>query len=126
MHFHNPFRKRATADTSEASDRDLELAALHNLDLPFSSASFPKSDAECDRTQNWIDAKREWLATLDDLRVRKAYSGWIDYAQTRLDENREENRTHAEQRAYERRQRASDNEWAKGTTVAQLIPRPPR
>lgn len=106
------------------SDRDLELAALSNLRLPFSSAYFPKSDEELDRTQQWIDEKRAWLLTLEDKRVRKAYAGWIDYAQTRLNENREENRTHAERNAYEARTKARNEEWARGRAAASTIPKP--
>lgn len=122
------FAQLSNADQSPnselPSDRDLELAALHNIDLPFSSAYFPKPDAELDRTQQWINEKRTWLLTIEDKRVRKAYAHWIDYAQTRLNENREENQTHVEQLAYETRTKARDNEWARGRATANTIPKP--
>jgi hypothetical protein len=124
--FASIFGRAAVEGESRPSNRDLELAALHNLDLPFSSAYFPKSDAELDRTQEWINSKRAWLLTIEDRRVRKAYAGWVDYAQTRLNENREENKTHKERRAYEARHKSSNEEWSRGRAVAKIIPKPSR
>lgn len=118
--------KSAEITANGPTDRDLELAALANLDLPFSSAYFPKSDQELDQTQKWIDDKRTWLLTIEDWRVRKAYTHWIDYAQTRLNENRQENKTHTEQKAYEARQKARDEEWERGRAVGASIPKPPQ
>lgn len=106
------------------SDRDLHLAALHNLDLPFFSEFFPKSDAELDAGQRWVNAKREWLKTIEDRRVRKAYAGWIEYVQTRLNDNRTENRTGAERKAYEKRRAETESEWARGRDLASILPKP--
>lgn len=110
---------------SVPSDRDLELAAMHNLgNIPFSSEFFPVSEEQLDRNQAWVDQKRTWAESLPDRRSRKAYLGWIDYVQTRINDNRSENQTHKERKAFERRSERYKREWDRGLAARDKIPKP--
>ena len=110
---------------ARVSNRDLELAALENLTpLPFASEYIPQLDADLDQIQVWIDAKRKWMENVADRRVRRAYRGWIDFLQTEVNANRKENRTHGEQKAFEKRWRKYVDEYDRGRQVAKVISRP--
>lgn len=112
---------------AEVPPGDLERAAMLNLwPLPNASQWFPVSDLELDRAQAWVDEKRVWTKSIDDSRVRSAYLGWINYVQKGINENRQENQTHAERdrsREFWERHRS---EQAVASTVADVIPKPPK
>lgn len=104
---------------------DLSRLALRNLNgTPNFSSLYPVSDQALDEGQKWIDGHRAWAEKLTDRRLRNAYTDWMDYFQGRLDENREENRTHARQKERERYGAAKQKEEDRLEGID--IPRPPR
>lgn len=109
------------------SNDDLQKAALHNLwPIPRASKWYPKSDAELDQQQRWVDEKRAWVATIEDRRIRDAYAGWVDYVEKNIAENREENRTQAAANERAASRARYDAERRRGYDLAPTLPKPPR
>lgn len=79
----------------ENREEVLSSAAYDLLGRPSApSATFPKSDRTLDELARWVAAKREWSLGLDS-ELRDAVEGWLWWVEHGIEENREENRTHA-------------------------------
>ncbi len=113
--------------TDDPPKDDLNRAAMHNLwPLPSASKYYPQSEESLDSAQRWVNEKRAWANTLPDRKTRNAYIGWIDYVQGRINENREENRTHAAAKESAARSAKYDAEYRRGVDLAPSLPKPPR
>jgi hypothetical protein len=80
--------------------------------------------------QGRLDSLRTWANGIPDRCARKAYLGWIDFYQGKLDSAREELRTHAtEKRQNAINQRIRDEQESKKKYAEQVdgaFPRPPQ
>lgn len=115
----------AQMEWERLSSDDLDTLTLRNLQgYPSFNNLFPSSDADLDRGQKWIDRHRAWAETLTDKRLRRAYVSWMDYFQHGLDENREENQTHAQKKSYDESMESARKERDRLQGIK--IPRPPK
>lgn len=113
------------AGCESPSQEALDDAALDALwPLPKGNDLFPVSDEELDRGQEWINRNRTWANTLSDTHVKSAYVGWIDYVQRNLDENREENKTHARKKEFDDYWQKYRQQQERAKKVS--IPKPPK
>ncbi len=111
--------------STEPTEDELRIAALRGLGNPdYGSSLYPRSEAFLNNQQQWIDRTRQWVSTLTDKRVASAYIGWLDFYQNKLNENREENRTHVRQKEEEARRIQRKKECARVRDIE--IPTPPR
>lgn len=105
--------------------RHLRLAALHNLwPLPLCSRHWPESERRLDDIQKWVNEKRQWIGTFTDVRIRRAYIEWVNYVQMKLNESREENRTHATRLAFNKRWLKKQEDDRKIKELANRLPKP--
>ncbi len=76
------------------------------------------------RQQRRIDRFRRWLADVEDPVLRDAYAVWVDHAERRCDEAREELQTGQRRREFKERVRTSEGQTTRNVRLSRRLPQP--
>ena len=106
--------------------QDLNLASLDVIqgDLHVDSVWPGDSEEKIAAMQATIHRAREWVRTVTDLRIREAYSGWLDFYEARVRAAREELTTHAEHKRREQFGLEFEQRRKRVNDLSRTLPRP--